>query len=144
MSYSDIVSDGGMDPRNKLDEAMYRHTVAQRDSAWREVEAWKQRYDELAKMLANHAALQRPPVILADKESYEAGRVMEREAMMQLFTDSENQPTQHGTVTVEYMQREIAAEREACAMRAWALVLGLTDQDTADIVLKAIRARGQA
>jgi len=39
----------------------------------------------------------------------------ERKAMMQLFTDPENQPTQHGTVTVEYMQREIAAEREACA-----------------------------
>ena len=36
-----------------------------------------------------------------------------------------------------------AAEREACAMQAWALVLGLTDQDTADIVLRAIRARGQ-
>ena len=36
-------------------------------------------------------------------------------AMMQLFTDPENQPTQHGTVTVEYMQREIAAERERCA-----------------------------
>ncbi len=39
----------------------------------------------------------------------------ERTAMMQLFTDPENQPTQHGTVTVEYMQREVAAEREACA-----------------------------
>lgn len=37
-----------------------------------------------------------------------------------------------------------SAEREACAMQAWALVLGLTDQDTADIVLRAIRARGQA
>jgi hypothetical protein len=34
---------------------------------------------------------------------------------MQLFTDPENQPTQYGTVTLEYMQREIAAEREACA-----------------------------
>ena len=39
----------------------------------------------------------------------------ERKSMMQLFTDPENQPTQHGTVTVEYMQREIAAEREECA-----------------------------
>ena len=35
-----------------------------------------------------------------------------------------------------------AAEREACAMQAWALVLGLADQDIADIVLRAIRARG--
>lgn len=42
-------------------------------------------------------------------------RADERKAMMQLFTDPENQPTQHGTVTVEYMNREIAAEREACA-----------------------------
>ena len=39
----------------------------------------------------------------------------ERKALMQLFTDPENQPTQHGTVTLEYMQQEIAAEREACA-----------------------------
>ena len=42
-------------------------------------------------------------------------RADERRAMMQLFTDPENQPTQHGTVTVNYMQREIADEREACA-----------------------------
>lgn len=35
-----------------------------------------------------------------------------RKAMMQLFTDPENQPTQHGTVTVEYMQRFMAAERQ--------------------------------
>jgi len=36
----------------------------------------------------------------------------ERAAMMQLFTDPENQPTQHGTVTLEYMNQEIEAERE--------------------------------
>lgn len=36
----------------------------------------------------------------------------ERKAMMQLFTDPENQPTQYGTVTVEYMQRFMAAERQ--------------------------------
>ena len=92
MSYSDIMSDGGMDPRNKLEESMYRLTVAQRDAAWREIEMWQRRYDELAKMLANHAALQRPPVMLADKESYEAGRfkgieegaAAEREAMVAL------------------------------------------------------------
>ena len=39
-------------------------------------------------------------------------RADERMAMMQLFTDPENQPTQHGTVTVEYMQRFMAAERQ--------------------------------
>ena len=38
-----------------------------------------------------------------------------REAMMQLFTDPENQPSQFGTVTVEYMNREIEAEREEIA-----------------------------
>lgn len=92
MSYSDIVSDGGMDPRNKLDETMYRLTVAQRDAAWREVEAWKRRYEEMVKVLSDHASLQRPPVMLADKESYEAGRfkgidegaAAEREAMVAL------------------------------------------------------------
>ena len=46
----------------------------------------------------------------------------ERAAMMQLFTDPENQPTQHGTVTVKYMQREIAAEREACAELVWPML----------------------
>ena len=40
-------------------------------------------------------------------------RVGERKSMMQLFTDPENQPTQYGTVTVEYMQREIEVERES-------------------------------
>lgn len=42
-------------------------------------------------------------------------RADERKSMMQLFTDPENQPTQHGTVTFEYMQREIADEREQIA-----------------------------
>lgn len=92
----------------------------------------------------------------------------ERKAMMQLFTDPENQPTQHGTVTVEYMQREIVAEREACAKAAgW---LWQQFQDTKDAhernslepfmpgqfgfdqstvqqskrMMDAIRARGQA
>ena len=48
MSYSDIVSDGGMGPRTKLDEAMYRHTVAQRDAAWREIENLR---EELAQLV---------------------------------------------------------------------------------------------
>ena len=68
------------------------------------------------------------------------GRILaaERKSMMQLFTDPENQPTQHGTVTVEYMQREIIAEREACAKAA----------DAHDFygaaIAKDIRTRGQA
>lgn len=48
-------------------------------------------------------------------EGWCAGVAAERESLMQLFTDPENQPTQHGTVTLEYMKREIEAEREACA-----------------------------
>ena len=67
----------------------------------------------------------------------------ERKALMQLFTDPENQPTQHGTVTIEYMQREIAAEREACA----AICDSVNSYDnpmTANDVAAAIRARKQA
>ena len=63
---------------------------------------------------------------------------------MQLITDPENQPSQFGTVMVEYMQREIEAEREACAK----LLEGgsfLHDQSPAkllaDEAAKAIRAR---
>jgi len=74
-----------------------------------------------------------------ENDELKAAVVAEREAMMQLFTDPENQPTQHGTVTVEYMQREIAAEREACAK-----VCEETDaQDWMDCAA-AIRAKGQA
>ena len=65
---------------SNLDEAMYRHTVAQRDSAWREVEYWQRQCDSLRKKLQQLINLQinpqiQKPVMLADKESYEAGRV---------------------------------------------------------------------
>lgn len=62
-------------------------------------------------------------------------------AVLQLFTDPENQPTQYGTVTVEYMQREIAAEREACAKLIEAH--GPTLANGA-MLAEEIRARGQA
>ena len=39
----------------------------------------------------------------------------ELEAMNQAITDPENQPSQFGTVTMAHMQREVEAEREACA-----------------------------
>ena len=64
----------------------------------------------------------------------------ERTAMMQLFTDPENQPTQHGTVTVEYMQREIEAEREACAKLADAA--DMYNRHISQEIAAAIRARG--
>jgi ribosomal protein L20 len=60
----------------------------------------------------------------------------ERTAMMQLFTDPENQPTQHGTVTVEYMQREIEAERE--------VIIEIVAIHGGSVEIEAaIRARGQ-
>ena len=60
--------------------------------------------------------------------------------VLQLFTDPENQPTQYGTVTLEYMQREIAAEREACVYRAGIALLG-ADRGLATRVYQAIRSR---
>ena len=71
-----------------------------------------------------------------------------REAMMQLFTDPENQPSQFGTVTVEYMQREIEAEREACAKVCDEIVARYRHADDAPEMVaanwcaQAIRARG--
>lgn len=73
-------------------------------------------------------------------EGWCAGVKAERRDMMQLFTDPENQPTQHGTVTLEYMQREIAAERKACERVAGLALLG-AEMDLAKRVLRAIRAR---
>lgn len=53
------------------------------------------------------------------------GRAEARKFMVQIFTDPENQPSQYGTVTLEYMEREIEAEREACEKKlepvAWML-----------------------
>lgn len=42
-------------------------------------------------------------------------QMVERESIMQAISDPENQPSQFGTVTLAYMQREVEAEREACA-----------------------------
>lgn len=42
-------------------------------------------------------------------ENQLAAKDVEREAIMQAITDPENQPSQFGTVTVQYMEREIAA-----------------------------------
>ena len=39
----------------------------------------------------------------------------EREAIESALTDPENQPSQWGTVTIEHMEQQVAAEREACA-----------------------------
>lgn len=71
-------------------------------------------------------------------------RADEHKAMMQLFTDPENQPTQYGTVTVEYMQREIADEREACAQIVEVEAMQYAEPVWAIEIVNDIRARGQA
>lgn len=77
MSYSDIVSDGGMDPRHRLEESMNRHAVEEQAAVLREVEFWRKRHDALLEMLAKNASMHaNPPIMLvAHAESYEAGRV---------------------------------------------------------------------
>lgn len=65
------------------------------------------------------------------------------ESIKQAITDPENQPSQFGTVTMEYMQREIAAEREACAKVCESL-WSIDGQFTADEFAAEVRARGQA
>lgn len=46
--------------------------------------------------------------------AYARGMLKCEKQMMQLFTDSENQPTQFGTATQEYRDQEIKAERDRC------------------------------
>ena len=61
---------------------------------------------------------------------------------MQLFLDSENQPTQFGTATQEYREQEIKAEREACREIAGEYAQ-LFNSHPCVYVADAIRARGQ-
>lgn len=63
---------------------------------------------------------------------HEAGMNEATVAMMQIFTDPENQPTQHGTVTVEYMEKEISREIEARAKLVEAFAPD--DKDLADAI----------
>lgn len=75
-------------------------------------------------------------------------QMVERESIMQAITDPENQPSQFGTVTLAYMQREVAAEREACAdvVDKVAKQDGLTKEQrlALHVAADAIRARGQS
>lgn len=56
---------------------------------------------------------------LADDEELERFAQLVRDDLIvmykQALTDSENQPSQYGTVTVQHMEQQITAEREACA-----------------------------
>ena len=69
---------------------------------------------------------------------------------MQLFLDPENQPTQFGTATQEYREKEIKNEREACAKEADKRLYDYTmltsnppQNGAAWSIANAIRARGQ-
>ncbi len=62
-----------------------------------------------------------------------------RESLIQVFTDPENQPSQYGTVTLEYMQHELDDERKACAKAGWLVASSECDEE----VLAAILARGK-
>lgn len=62
-----------------------------------------------------------------------------------IIVNSETGPA-HATCTEtlnKFANILVGYERESCAMRAWATVVSLVDAETADQVLKAIRARGQ-
>ena len=64
----------------------------------RETQHWKSLYEATIKMLADNAAIQTQPVLLAEKESYEAGRMQgikegaaaEREACARIAERSES------------------------------------------------------
>lgn len=62
---------------------------------------------------------------------------------MQLFLDPENQPTQFGTATQEYREKEIKDEREACA-KVCDKYAGPFNAHRIGECADAIRARGQA
>ena len=133
--YSDIKSDGGMDPRNKLDDSMYRLTVAQRDAAWREVEYWRERHDALLKLLADQASA-RPtqPVVLGDKASYEAGHAAGvREERNRVWTQDHWTEYEHGIAV---------RERHECARLANVALLG-ADINLRNRVVKAIYREGK-
>jgi hypothetical protein len=53
----------------------------------REIQDERDRYDRLLRMLAENEALRRPPTMLAEKESYELGRIhgagKERDAIIE-------------------------------------------------------------
>jgi hypothetical protein len=86
--------------------------------------------DDILRMARDTGSIDSNEVI---ETMYNAFTDSVRKAMMQLFTDPENQPTQHGTVTLEFMQREIEAEREACA--------ALAEKEAQYSVATAIRER---
>ncbi len=66
------------------------------------------------------------------------------ESIKQAITGPENQPSQFGTVTLAHMQREVTAEREACAKVCADLWCKEPEPGDARDCYDAIRARGHA
>lgn len=83
-------------------------------------------------------------------EALTFARAAERESLIQTFLDPQNQPTQYGTVTLECMRSEIAAEREACAKACEQAIRRVHHQRmfgrivSLDSIPAAIRARGES
>lgn len=78
--------------------------------------------------------------------AYVRGMLKQEEQYMQLFLDPENQPTQFGTATQEYREKEIQDEREACALicENFADVDSYPDGIIQDYHAHLIRLRGKA
>ena len=70
----------------------------------------------------------------------------EREAIESALTDPENQPSQWGTVTIEHMEQQVAAEREACAKVCELIDTSAfgTERHAPNDCAAAIRARSKA
>ena len=73
------------------------------------------------------------------RAAYAAGVAAECQAIVSALTNPGNQPSQFGTVTIDYMEQQVGAEREACAREGW-LAASI---DCEDRVAAAICARGQ-
>ena len=70
----------------------------------------------------------------------------EREAIESALTDPENQPSQWGTVTIEHMEQQVAAKREACAKVCELIdtsAFGTDERPAPNDCAAAIRARSK-
>lgn len=73
---------------------------------------------------------------------------MAREAGVRIYNEHTGRNTEKTFIAAfdileRFAELVRADEREVCAMRAWSSVLAMTDAETADRVLAAIRARGE-
>ena len=99
----------------------------------REAEGWKKLYEDLVKAVSNQAGLHPPPVMLADKASYELGKSHgaddERQACAEQYLD--------------IIRMAVEAEREACAEIVECSGYKSNGISAYEHIAAAIRARGQ-